>query len=543
MMEKNVNYGEEVNQKFLSGVAKLSKVVGSTLGARGRNVAIETPRGVHCTKDGITVASYFALKDPIENMGANLVREASAKTNSECGDGSTGSIILTEAIFKNGLKHISLGANPVQVKNGIDKAAKKVIEYVKSKAISISTKEEIKQVAKVSANGDDEIAEVIADIFQKIGKNGTIRVEDGSSSMDSKVVEGMVFEDRGYVSPYFANNEALECYMDNPYILITDKRLANINDLIPILQQVSKTGRPLLVIGEDIEGDVLSTLVLNRLRGGLTICAIKAPSYGDYRKGILNDLAIITGGQLVSEDTGITLQDVTLDNGMLGQAKTITVTKTSTAIIGGKGDKQRIDELVEKLTTEIENTKDEFQVKKLRERLAKVSGGIGIIMCGAPTESELKEKKDRVDDAFNSAKNSIRSGVVAGGGVTLLSAQRVLDGAFSDGDLSGDEGIGVAILRKSLDAPIRRILDNAGEKTDLIVSKLTDDTTKDGTGYDVVSKRYVDMVAAGIVDPAEVIVSEVKNASSIAGLMLTTDASIVTVEDKEDKKSSPVPQL
>ena len=542
-MEKIVNYGDEVNQKFLSGVAKLSKVVGSTLGARGRNVAIETPRGVHCTKDGITVASYFTLKDPIENMGANLVREASAKTNSECGDGSTGSIILTEAIFKNGLKHISLGANPVQVKNGIDKAAKKVIEHVKSKAIQISTKEEIKQVAKVSANGDDEIAEVIADIFQKIGKNGTIRVEDGSSSMDSKVVEGMVFEDRGYVSPYFANNEALECYMDNPYILITDKRLANINDIIPILQQVSKTGRPLLVIGEDIEGDVLSTLVLNRLRGGLTICAIKAPSYGDYRKGILNDLAVITGGQLVSEDTGINLQDVTLDNGMLGQAKTVTVTKTSTAIIGGKGDKQMIDDLVEKLSTEIENTKDEFQVKKLRERLAKVSGGIGIIMCGAPTESELKEKKDRVDDAFNSAKNSIRSGVVAGGGVTLLSAQRVLDGAFSDGELSGDEGIGVAILRKSLDAPIRRILDNAGEKTDLIVSKLTDENTKDGTGYDVVSKGYVNMVAAGIVDPVEVIVSEVKNASSIAGLMLTTDASIVTVEDRDDKKTPPIPQM
>lgn len=541
-MEKIVNYGEEVNQKFLTGVAKLSRVVGSTLGARGRNVAIETSRGVHCTKDGITVASYFTLKDPVENMGANLVREASAKTNSECGDGSTGSIILTEAIFKNGLKHISLGANPVQVKNGIDKAAKKVIEYVKSKAIPISTKEEIRQVAKVSANGDDEIAEVIADIFQKIGKNGTIRVEDGSSSMDSKVVEGMVFEDRGYVSPYFANNEALECYMDNPYLLITDKRLSNINDLIPILQQVSKTGRPLLVIGEDIEGDVLSTLVLNRLRGGLTICAIKAPSYGDYRKGILNDLAIITGGQLVSEDTGINLQEVTLENGILGQAKTITVTKTSTAIIGGKGDKSKIDELVEKLSTEIENTKDEFQVKKLRERLAKVSGGIGIIMCGAPTESELKEKKDRVDDAFNSAKNSIRSGVVAGGGVTLLSAQRVLDRAFSENNLQGDEGIGVAILRKSLDAPIRRILDNAGEKTDLIVSKLTEETTKEGTGYDVISKEYVDMVGSGIVDPAEVIISEVKNASSIAGLMLTTDASIVSAEEKDDKEP-PVPQM
>lgn len=538
-MSKVVNYGNDVNQKFLSGVEKLAKVVGSTLGARGRNVAIKDRRGVHCTKDGITVASNFSCKDELENMGAELVREASAKTNSECGDGSTGSIILTEAIYKNGLKYVSLGANPVQVKNGIDKAAQKVIEIVESKSKPISTKDEIKQVAKVSANGDDEIAEVISDMFSKIGKNGTIRVEDGSSTkMESKIVEGMVFEDRGYISPYFVNNESSECYMDNPYILITDKRLANINDLLPVLQNIAQSGRPLLIIGEDIEGDVLSTLVLNRLRGGLTICAIKAPSYGDYRKGILNDLAVITGGQLISEDTGLNLMEASIENGYLGQAKSITVTKTSTTIIGGKGDKSKIDELINKLNSEIENTKDEFLVKKLRERLAKVSGGIGVIMCGAPTESELKEKKDRVDDAFNSAKNSIKSGVVAGGGVTLLNAKRSLDGwkeSGAFGELIGDEGIGVNILLDSLEAPIRKILDNAGERTDLIVSKLLETDGKCNTGYDVVSKKYVDMFEAGIVDPTAVIVSEVKNASSIAGLMLTTDASIIEVKDPEEK--------
>lgn len=538
-MSKVVNYGNDVNQKFLSGVEKLAKVVGSTLGARGRNVAIKDRRGVHCTKDGITVASNFSCKDELENMGAELVREASAKTNSECGDGSTGSIILTEAIYKNGLKYVSLGANPVQVKNGIDKAAQKVIEIVESKSKPISTKDEIKQVAKVSANGDDEIAEVISDMFSKIGKNGTIRVEDGSSTkMESKIVEGMVFEDRGYISPYFVNNESSECYMDNPYILITDKRLANINDLLPVLQNIAQSGRPLLIIGEDIEGDVLSTLVLNRLRGGLTICAIKAPSYGDYRKGILNDLAVITGGQLISEDTGLNLMEASIENGYLGQAKSITVTKTSTTIIGGKGDKSKIDELVNKLNSEIENTKDEFLVKKLRERLAKVSGGIGVIMCGAPTESELKEKKDRVDDAFNSAKNSIKSGVVAGGGVTLLNAKRSLDGWKDSnvfGELVGDESVGVNILLDSLEAPIRKILDNAGERTDLIVSKLLEDTENLNIGYDVVSKKYVDMFEAGIVDPTAVIVSEVKNASSIAGLMLTTDASIIEVKDPEEK--------
>lgn len=533
-MTKIVNYGNEVNQKFLNGISKLSKVVGSTLGARGRNVAISTNRGVHCTKDGITVARNFSLKDPVENMGAELLRGASAKTNQECGDGSTGSIILTEAIYKNGLKYTALGANPVQVKNGIDKAAQEVIGYIEKKSKSISTKDEIKQVARVSANGDDEIAEVIADMFSKIGKNGTIRVEDGSSmKMESKIVEGMVFEDRGYISPYFVNNEKSECYMDNPFILITDKRLANINDLIPTLQSVSQAGRPLLIIGEDIEGDVLSTLVLNRVRGGLTICAIKAPSYGDNRKGILNDLAVITGGKLVSEDTGLQLQDATIESGYLGQAKTITVTKMATTIIGGKGPKEDIDNLVTTLTNQIEGTKDEFLNKKLKERLARVSGGIGVIMCGASTESELKEKKDRVDDAFNSAKNSIKSGVVAGGGVTLLRASQ--DVKVPEEGLYGDEYIGVKVLMESLSAPIRRILDNAGEKTDLIIATLQKEESN--KGYDVVSKKIVDMIDAGIVDPTAVIISEVKNASSIAGLMLTTDASIVEVEDESDKKA------
>jgi len=535
-MSVQVNYGDEVSQKFLSGISKLSKVVGSTLGARGRNVAINKRGRVHCTKDGITVAEAFSLKDEIENMGATLVREASSKTNSECGDGSTGSIILTEAIYKNGLKHVMLGANPVQVKNGIDKAAAKVMDYISSVSKPISTKEEIKQVAKVSANGDDEIAEVISDMFSKIGKNGTIRVEDGSTmKMESKIVEGMVLEDRGYVSPYFANNESLECFMDNPYILISDKRLSNINDLIPSLQSVAKSGRPLLIIGEDIEGDVLSTLVLNRLRGGMTICAIKAPSYGDYRKAILNDIAILTGGQLVSDDTGVQLQQATLESGLLGQAKSITITKTSTTIVGGKGEKSKIDELVKKLELEVSTVTDEFQLKKLRSRLAKLTTGIGVIQCGAPTEAELKEKKDRVDDAFNSAKNSIKSGVVAGGGITLLAAAKNV--SIEESEFNGDEIIGARVLMESLSAPIRKILENAGEKTDLIVSKVMEE---DGIGYNVVSKKYVNMIEDGIVDPTAVILSEVKNASSIAGLMLTTDSSIV---DIPEENKQPIPQM
>lgn len=538
-MHKQVNYGEDVNKKFLNGISKLSEVVGSTLGARGRNVAINERGRVHCTKDGITVANNFELTDPIENMGASLVREASARTNSECGDGSTGSIILTEAIYKNGLKHILLGANPVQVKNGIEKAATKVMEYIETISKPISTKEEIKQVAKVSANGDEEIAEVIADMFSKIGKNGTIRVEDGSSmKMESKIVEGMVLEDRGYASAYFANNEALECYLDKPYVLVSDKRMNNINDLMPLLQSIAQTGRPLLIIGEEIDGDVLSTLVLNRLRGGLPICAIKAPSYGDNRKNLLNDIAVLTGGQMVSDDTGIQLQQVTADSGMLGQAKSITVTKTTTTIVGGMGNKDAIAEHVKKIESEIENVKDEFMLKKLQDRLGKMTNGIGVIQCGASTEAELKEKKDRVDDAFNSAKNSIKSGVVPGGGIALLNASRLVK--IDENDLVGDEKLGVDVLMKSLTAPIKRILDNAGEKTDYIVSILIE---REGcnVGYDVVSKQIVDMVETGIVDPTAVIISEVKNASSIAGLMLTTHSTIVDIEDESDKK--PIPQM
>ena len=540
-MQKQVNYGEEVNKKFLSGISKLSKVVGSTLGARGRNVALNERGRVHCTKDGITVADQFSLKDPIENMGASLVREASAKTNAECGDGSTGSIILTEAIYKNGLKHVSLGANPVQVKNGIDKAAAKAIEYIESVSKAISTKEEIKQVAKVSSNGDDEIAEVIADMFSKIGKNGTIRVEDGSSmKMESKIVEGMVLEDRGYASAYFANNEALECYLENPFIFISDKRLNNINDLMPLLQSVAKIGKPLLIIGEEIDGDVLSTLVLNRLRGGLPICAIKAPSYGDNRKNILNDIAILTGGQLVSDDTGIQIQQVTADSGFLGQAKSITVTKTTTTIMGGMGDKAKLDEHIKQIQTEIDTVKDDYTLRKLRERLGKLTTGIGVIQCGASTEAELKEKKDRVDDAFNSAKNSIKSGVVAGGGVALLNAMKHINQTFIKGNeeydnLQGDEVIGVKVLCDSLTSTITKILENAGEKADLIVSKIFESDNKN-YGYNVVTKKYVDMIEDGILDPTSVIIAEVKNASSIAGLMLTTDASIVDIPDEDDKK-------
>lgn len=538
-MSKMINYDTELRGKVLAGVSKISKAVSSTLGPKGRTVAISRGAGIHLTKDGVTVAKAVELKDPFENIGASLVREASSKTNDKSGDGTTGTVVLCESIYKNGLKYVSMGANAVQVKNGIDKAAKAVIKYVEGRATPISGKDAIKQVAKISANNDEEIAEVIADVFSKLGTEGTIKVEDGrGTEMASKIVEGMVIE-RGWLSPYFVTNEAMEADLSNPWILVTEKKLSNLQEIIPLLQDVSTNGqgRPLLIIAENVEGDALSTLVINKLKG-FPVCAVQAPSYGDNKKAILRDIAALCGGQVVSDELGVVLNQVNLSCGIVGSAKNVIVSKDQTTIVGGCSDKAALDKYVASIKVQIDAAKDEFDKKKLTERYSKLTSGIGVISVGATTETELAEKKDRVDDAFNSAKNSIKSGIVPGGGVMLLEASQAVN--FNKADYVGDEWLGAEILRESLSAPAKRILDNAGETTELIIAKLLEKSTLNGTGYNVLKKEYVDMVADGVVDPAAVIISEVENASSIAGLLLTTDCGIV--DDPEDAKKS-TPQM
>lgn len=542
-MSKILKYDSEVREAILTGVQKLEKAVASTLGPRGRTVLIDEGYGVHVTKDGVTVANSISLKDPYENMGVKVVQEVASKTNSMVGDGTTTSTVLAAAIYKNGIKQVAMGANPVLIKNGIDKAANYVIETIKKEAKKISTKEEIKQVAIVSANGDEEIGETIAEVMSKIGNDGTIKVEDGNTTtMQSKIVEGMQF-DKGYISPYFITNDKMEADLDHPFILLADKKLSNFQDMLLTLQQVSQAGKPLLIIAEDVEGEALSTLVMNKLRG-FPVCAVKSPSFGENRKAILNDIAILTNGKVVSEETGVTFNDAVPTTGVLGSAKRVIVTKDNTTIIDGLGDKSLIDQRVNELKTQIETTQDDYEANKLKERLAKLAGGVGIIQVGAQTEAELKEKKDRVDDAFNATKAAVKEGVVAGGGAALLYAKCQLDGWNEKklfGDISQDEKIGVSILCDSLEAPIRKICENAGEDGSLIVAKLlesAEDASKN-IGYNVLTKKYVDMIDTGIVDPCLVTVSAIKNAASIASLLLTTDCMIA---NEPEPKTSAAPQ-
>lgn len=546
-MSKIVKYGSEVNQKFLSGIDKITNVIGSTMGGKGRTVAINEYNSVHLSKDGVTVARAFDLEDPIEKMGADLIKEASAKTNQECGDGSTGVCVLSRAIYKNGLKYTSLGSNSVLIKRGIDKMAEKAIDYLSKKSVKISTKEDIKNVALVSANGDEDIAEVISDIFSKIGKNGTIRVEDGKTTkMESKIVEGCVLNS-GYISPYFVTNENMECNMSDPLVLVTDKKLSNIQEIIGTLKSFADTGRPLLIIADSVEGDVISTLILSKLRGGITVCAINAPGFGEHKTNVLRDICALTGATLISDNTGQSFVNATVETGCFGEAKSIVVTKTSTTIIGGKGDKAAFDEYVQRLKTQIEQSDNEYERKKMKERLGRLTDGIGIISCGASTEAELKEKKDRVDDAFNSAKNAIESGIVAGGGIALLSTQRYLSNLIEKNEIVFDkveEEIGARIFIDSLSAPIRTILDNAGLDASTIIAhinSLEQDDEGYSVGYDVVSDKYVNMIESGIIDPCAVIISEIKNASSIASTLLTTNSCIV--ERKEETKKRQEPEM
>ena len=527
MSAKQMKYEGDARQAILAGVGKLAKAVATTLGPSGRNVIIDKKFGSpQITKDGVTVAKEIELPDPFENMGAQMVREVASKTNDVAGDGTTTATILGEAIYREGLKNVTAGANPQAIKRGIDKAAAAATEAIAKLAKKVSTSDEIAQVATVSANGDTEIGAIIADAMDKVGKDGTITVEDGKTTeTTSDVVEGMQF-DKGYLSPYFVTAaESMECVLDNPYVLIYEKKISNLNDMLPLLQGVAKSGKPLLIIAEDVEGEALATLVVNKLRGTLQICAVKAPGFGDRRKEMLKDIAILTGGQVISEDLGIKLENVTVDQ--LGKAKRVTVDKENTTIVEGAGKSSDIQARVGEIKHQIETTTSDYDREKLQERLAKLAGGVAVIKVGAQTEAAMKEKKDRVDDALHATRAAVEEGIVAGGGVALVRCQKAVEKCAAA--LSGDEKIGAEILGRAMEAPLRQLVANAGLEAALIVEKVKGE--KGNVGYDVASGEFVDLVKAGILDPAKVTRTALQNAASIAGLLLTTECMVTEIPE------------
>lgn len=538
-MAKILAYDAEAKKKILAGVEKLEKAVATTLGPCGKNVMINEYGQIHSTRDGVTVAKSITLKDEFENLGANAIKEVAEKSNTRCGDGTTSSTILAASIYKNGLKYVSFGSNSTQIKNGIKLAADQAIEKIKSIAKPISTREDIKRVATVSANHDEEIGGIIADVMDKIGKDGTIKIEDGNTmELHSKIVEGMVI-DQSYVSPYMITNaETGEAELDNPFILVANKKLNNIQEALPMLENVMKSRSPLLIIADEIQEDLIATFVMNRLRTGFTVVAVKSPSYGDSRKAILEDIAILCGGRVVSDETGTKLENAVPGVGILGRASKVIVNSESTIIIGGAGEKSKIEERASSLRKSIESPNtSEYDREKLQERLARLTSGIGVISVGATTEAERKEKRDRVDDAFAASKAAVRSGIVPGGGVALLLAKKALATWMLETEFTGDEGIGARILFDSLDAPAKKILENAGEDASLVVGKLSEMTA--GKGYNVLTKEYVDMIEDGVVDPAEVVINEIQNAASVSGLLLTTDCLVVE-EPKKEPAQAPV---
>lgn len=545
-MAKILKFENDAKNKILAGVEKLEKAVSITLGPGGKNVMIDEYGSIHVTRDGVTVARSINLKDKFENLGSNAIKEVAEKSNSRCGDGTTTSTVLAASLFKNGLRYVSLGSNATSVKNGISKAAAKVVESLKAVSKPISTKEEIKRVATVSANHDESIGETIADVMDKIGKDGTIKIEDGNTmELHSKIVEGMVI-DQSYISPYMVTNaETSEAELENPYILIANKKLANIQELLPCLQSVTSTGAPLLIIADELQDDILSTLIVNKLRG-FNCVAVKSPSYGDNRKLILEDIAILCGSRVVSDETGTRLENATVESGIIGRASRVVVNKENTVIIGGAGSKESVEERAVTLRNQIEATDKEYEKNMLRERLAKLTSGIGIISVGATTEAERKEKRDRVDDAFSAAKAAVKGGIVAGGGIALMKAKEELDEWIKTAGLSEDESTGASILANSLEMPFRKIIENAGFNADVVKNNINSTIVKNNTGdaegnhgaigFNVITKSYVDMVEDGIIDPTDVVISEVQNASSIGGLLLTTDCLIV--EEEEPKSTA-----
>ena len=526
-MAKQVVHGEESRSAILRGVNQLADAVKVTLGPKGRNVVIDKKFGSPTiTKDGVTVAKEIELKDTLENMGAQMVREVASKTSDVAGDGTTTATVLAQAIFKEGVRTVAAGANPMALKRGIDKAVKAIVEEVHNQSQPVAG-DAIAQVGTVSANGDKTIGTIIAEAMDNVGKDGVITVEE-SKTMDTllEVVEGMQF-DRGYLSPYFVTDpDRMEAVLDEPFILINEKKISNMRDLLPILEQVAKMGRPLLIIAEDVDGEALATLVVNKLRGTLNVAAVKAPGFGDRRKAMLEDIAVLTGGKVISEDLGIKLETITLED--LGKAKKVTIDKENTTVVEGAGSGEAIDGRIKTIRNQIEDTSSDYDREKLQERLAKLVGGVAVIKVGAATETEMKEKKARVEDAMHATRAAVEEGIVAGGGVALVRASRVLDN-FNTESEDSDEIIGVNIVKRALEEPLRQIAGNAGMEGAVVVGKVREG--KDHFGFNAASEKYEDLVAAGVIDPAKVTRTALQNAASIAGLMLTTEAMIADVQD------------
>ena len=535
MAGKQITFGEDSRKTILAGVNKLANAVRVTLGPKGRNVVLEKKfGGPTVTKDGVTVAKEIELEDKLENMGAQMVREVASKTSDVAGDGTTTATILAQAVYREGVKSVAAGANPMAIKRGIEQATEKVVAQIQDLSRPVEG-EAVSQVAAISANNDQAIGDIIAEAMEKVGKDGVITVEEGKTmETELDVVEGMQF-DRGYLSPYFVTDqETMECVLEDAYILIHEKKIANMKDLLPLLEQISRAGKPLLIVCEEVEGEALATLVVNKLRGTLNCAAVKAPGFGDRRKAMLEDIGILTGGKALMEEPGIKLEGVKLED--LGQAKRIVIDKDNTTIIEGAGTKDAIEGRVKQLRSQVEETTSDYDQEKLQERLAKLVGGVAVIKVGAATEMEMKEKKARVEDAMHATRAAVEEGIVPGGGVSLLRAADVLKGLKSDNE---DEQIGINVVRKALEEPVRWIAQNAGHEGAIVVAKVRE-KSESNFGFNAQSGEYGDLVAAGVVDPAKVTRTALQNASSIAGLMLTTEASVHEIPEKEKAPAMPM---
>lgn len=538
MAAKDVKFGRDARERILKGVNTLADAVKVTLGPKGRNVVLDKSFGApRITKDGVSVAKEIELKDKFENMGAQMLREVASKTNDVAGDGTTTATVLAQAIVKEGMKSVSAGMNPMDLKRGIDQAVLTVVADLKKRSKDVKGSEEIAQVGIISANGDREVGEKIAEAMEKVGKEGVITVEEAKGlDFELDVVEGMQF-DRGYLSPYFITNpDKMVAELDNPYILIHEKKLTNLQPLLPILEAVVQAGRPLLIIAEDIEGEALATLVVNKLRGGLKIAAVKAPGFGDRRKAMLEDIAILTKGEMISEDLGIKLESVTLN--MLGEAKNVTIDKDNTTIVDGAGKKNDIKARVEAIRNQIENTTSDYDKEKLQERLAKLAGGVAVIKVGGASEVEVKEKKDRVDDALHATRAAVEEGIVPGGGAALLYATAALKGLEGIND---DQTRGIDIVRRALQAPVRQIAENAGFDGAVVAGKMLDQKSKE-FGFNAATDVYEDLVKAGVIDPTKVVRAALQDASSVAGLLITTEAAVAELPS-DDKAGGGMPDM
>ncbi|MEK7802191.1 MAG: chaperonin GroEL [Pseudomonadota bacterium] len=529
MAAKQIKFGPEARRKMLAGVDIIADAVKVTLGPKGRNVVFARSFGApKSTKDGVSVAKEIELQDGFENMGAQLVREVASKANDQAGDGTTTATVLAQAIIREGIKAVAAGMNPMDVKRGIDKAVVACVDSLKSASKKVSTTQEIEQVAYISSNGDSDVAKKLAEAMEKVGKEGVVTVEEAKSfETELDIVEGMQF-DRGYLSPYFVTNpEKMVCELDNPYILLNEKKLSNLQSILPVLEAVVQSGRPLLIVSEDVEGEALATLVVNKLRGGLKVAAVKAPGFGDRRKAMLEDMAILTKGQVISEDIGLKLENVTLD--MLGSAKKVRISKDDTTIIDGAGASADIEARCNQIRAQVEETSSDYDREKLQERLAKLAGGIAVIRVGGASEVEVKERKDRVDDAYHATRAAKEEGIIPGGGAALLYAARALDGIKAE---NADQQAGIDIIRRAIQAPIRQIVENAGKEGSIIVGKLLEQ--KDcNFGYDAQNDKFCDLVQAGIIDPTKVVRTALQNAASVAGLMITTEAMICEIPKDE----------